>query len=278
MLDLNKPDEYRERGQNAPLWFFILVWLGWVLVTVAGYLAGQWLSERVAAGLAGDTAARRVLSIEGRVEAMDAIGYAVALLSGVISGVTLGLAQGLLLLPFLKGAGAVEWVLATMLGRATQWMVIYSLGLETARLTFDKSAAGVFLLFALMAAMGILSGAALGFPQSQVFKRRAHRHRLWLIVSILGPLITSLIIAMTLFIEAQNIIRDSATLLTAFLASIATAFALLELLQHPKSEAEWHRMLTWRRPERTIGPVEETVLGSALYAARPETERATDDE
>ncbi len=271
---MNQQDEYMETQQNAPLWFFILVWLGWVIITIAGYLVGQWLSQGIAAGFLGDTAARRVLSIEGNVQAAGAVGYAVALLTGLIQGVALGVAQGLFLLPFLRREGAVEWLLATIMGRTVQWIVIYVIGLETVNLTFDKNVPGVLLLFVFLAATGLLSGAALGYPQSQVFQRRAYRATLWVIVSTIGPVVTSLVVGMTLFIEAQNTIRDYTTLLTALLSAIATGFVLMEILQHPRSEAEWLKMLTWRRGVRATLPAEDTVLGSDLYTTRTEQGRS----
>lgn len=265
---MDQQGEYMETQQNAPIWFFILLWLGWVIITVAGYLIGQWLSEGAAAGILGDTTARRVLSIEGNVQAAGSIGYAVALLIGLIQGAVLGVAQALLLLPLLKRAGAVEWLAATVMGRTVQWVVIYLTGMETINLTFDKDVPGVLLLFLLLAVIGLLSGVALGYPQSQVFKRRAHRSGLWVIVSTIGPVVTSLVIGMTLFIEAQNTIRDYTTLLTAFLSAIATGFALMEILQHPAREAEWLRMLTWRRRAGAALPAQDTILGSDLYATR----------
>jgi hypothetical protein len=262
-------DEYMEGQQNAPAWFFLLIWLGWVAVTIAGYLAGQWLSENIASVFVGDTASR-VLSIEGRVQAAGVAGYAVALIGGAVAGGVLGLAQGLLLLPFLKRAGTVEWILATILGRAVQWMVVYSIGVEMTGLVVDKSFGGVLLLFAFLAATGILSGAALGYPQSQVFKRRAHGVGWLVFANMLGPVVTSLVLGMTLLVEAQDTMRDYATLLTAILLAVATGFALQELLHHPRSTAEWRKTLTWRRTQRPRGLADDTVLGSALYTPRAE--------
>lgn len=262
-------DEFREAEQNAPVWFFILVWLGWVIVTIAGYLAGKWLAESVAGMITGDTA-RRVLSIEGHIVDAGASSYVAALLGGAFAGLALGLAQALVLLPFLKMAGAVEWLAATAIGRAVQWVVISVIGLQMAGLTVDKSTVGDCLLLALLGVTGVLGGAALGYPQGQVFKARSRGTRVWLVASMIGPVTTSLVLALTLMIEAQNTIRDGTSLLTAFLAAIATAFALLEVLRHPRAGAEWQGVLTWKPAVSARPPVENTVLGSSLYTARPE--------
>lgn len=264
-------DEYMEAEQNAPLWFIILVWLGWVTVTIAGYLAGKWLTEAIASSITGETVARRVLSIEGRVEAAGAVSYVVALLGGACAGATLGFMQGVFLIPFLKMAGAVEWLLATTIGRTVQWIVISAIGLEMAGLTVDKSLAGVLLLFASLGVTGILSGVALGYPQSLVFKRRSGRARGWMVASMIGPVTTSLLIAATLGIEARNTIRDGTTLLTAILTALATGFALVEIFRHPRTGAEWGGILAWRRGGRAMRTGDETVLGSSLYSARPES-------
>jgi hypothetical protein len=182
----------------------------------------------------------------------------------------LGLAQGLLLFPFLKRDGTVEWLLATVLGRSVQWIVIYAIGVEMTGLVVDKSFVGVLLLFAFLIATGILSGAALGYPQSQVFRRRAHDIGWWVFTNMLAPVVTCVILGMTLLIEAQNTMRDYASLLTAILLAIATGFALQELLHHPRREAEWQKTLTWRVSGRARGRADDTVLGSALYTPKPQ--------
>jgi len=255
---------------NAPAWFFILVWFGWVAVTIAGFLLGQWLSEALASLLLGDSATR-VLSLEGRVAVAGIWGYVVALLCGAVSGVALGATQGLLLFAFLKSAGTMEWFLATVLGRTVQWMVIYATGVAMAHIVFHKDAVGVLLLMVIMALIGALSGAALGYPQSQVWQSRTRRPKLWVMVNMVGPIVAGLVIAMTLFVEGQNTIRDATTLLAAGLIAVGSAFALTELLTHPRKRAEWRKMLEWGKTEDySAVPTEETVLGSQLYAKRPE--------
>jgi hypothetical protein len=271
MLDLHAQDEYMDSQQNAPSWFFLLIWFGWVIVTIIGYLIGKWLSESVASALLANTPAVRLLSIEGVAREAGALGYIVALLSGIVAGAALGLAQGLFLTPFLKVAGAVEWLLATIVGRTAQWLVIYIVGLAMIGLTVDKSPVGFLVLFAMLVVTGVLSGVALGYPQSQVFKRRTRSPGWWVTANIIGSVCMSLVVGMALFVEAQNTVRDSSTLMVAVLTAVATGSALLEILHHPRGAAEWRETLTWDKEERSELPVEETVLGSSLYSRRPES-------
>jgi hypothetical protein len=270
MLDLHAQDEYMDSQQNAPSWFFLLIWLGWVIVTIIGYLAGKWLSESMATAVLGNTPATRLLSIEGVAREAGAIGHTVALFSGILAGAALGLAQGLFLLPFMKVAGSLEWLLATIIGRTAQWMVIYIIGLAMVGLTVDKAPVGVILLFIMLIVTGVLSGVALGYPQSQVFKRRTRSPGWWIAANIIGSVAVSLVVGMTLFVEAQNTLRDSSTLMLAALTAVATGSALLEILHHPRGAAEWRETLTWDRDERSGLPVEDTVLGSSQYTRRPE--------
>jgi len=271
MLDLHAQDEYLDSQQNAPSWVFLLIWFGWVIVTIIGYLVGKWVSESVASALLANTPSTRLLSIEGVAWEAGALGYVAALLSGIGAGAALGLAQGLFLTPFLKVAGAIEWLIATIVGRTAQWLAIYIIGLAMVDLTVDKSPVGVLTLFAMLVVTGVLSGVALGYPQSQVFKRRTRSPGWWVASNIIGSVCISLVVGMALFVEAQNTVRDSSTIMVAVLTAAATGSALLEILHHPRGAAEWRDTLTWDRDERAELTSEETVLGSSLYSRRPES-------
>ena len=81
----------------------------------------------------------------------------------------LGIAQGILLLPFIKISGALEWLLATVIGRSAQWATLYVIALGMRGLVIDQSFVGLVLLFAMMLLTGVMSGVALAYPQAQVF-------------------------------------------------------------------------------------------------------------
>jgi hypothetical protein len=250
MLTINDQDEYAASQLNAPSWFFMLIWLGWVVLTIAGYLGGRWLAESAADFLLSDSSATRMLSIEGTIRDAGLEGLLVALLCGAIAGFALGVAQGILLLPFLKMSGALEWLIATLIGRSAQFAVLYVIALSMRGLVIDQSFVGVLLLYAMLLLTGVLSGVALAYPQSQVFKRRSTRSTWLIVTTVIGTAGTAFVIAMTLLVESQNTLRDSTALLTAILCAIATGFALLEILHHPRPAAEWRETLTWDRDGR----------------------------
>jgi hypothetical protein len=254
MLSLNDQDEYSASRQNAPSWFFLLIWLGWVVLTLAGYLGGQWLAQSTSDFLLGSSSAGRVFSIEGLVRDAGVEGFLVALVSGAVAGLVLGVAQGLMLLAFLKVSGTLEWLIATILGRSTQLAVVYLVGVAMRGLTIDQTFVGLVLLFAMLLVTGILSGTALGYPQSQVFKRRSSRSSWWIVTNVIATAGTAFVIGMTLIVESQNTMRDYSTVVAAILAAIATGFALLEILHHPRPAAEWQETLTWDREDRIASP------------------------
>lgn len=112
-----------------------------------------------------------------------------------------------------------------------------------------------------------MGGLALSYPQAQVFKARANRSGIWLVANVVGPVITALIVGMTLFVEGENNTRDYTTLLMAIITAIGTAFALLEILHHPLATAEWQQTLIWDGADREE-TLDDTVLGSGLYGRK----------
>lgn len=250
MLDINAHDDYLDSQQNAPSWFFFFIWLGWIIVTIAGYLAGQWLAENTATTLLSGTTTTHVLTIQGSAQEAGIEGYIAAFLGGILSGAALGATQGLLLLPFMKVAGTIEWVLATIIGRTTQWMVIYIVGTAMLNMTVDKSFLGTLAFFVMLLLTAVLSGAALGYAQSRVFRTRTRTPGWWVAANIIGSLGAALVVIMTLLITSENLTREYSVLLAAGLTALATASALMEVLHHPRGEAEWRETLTWERKER----------------------------
>jgi len=252
MLTFNDQDEYTASQQNAPSWFFMLIWLGWVALTAAGYYGGRWIAESAADFLTGSSTAAGLLSIEGTVRDSGIAGFFLALVGGAVAGLVLGIAQGILLLPFIKISGALEWLLATVIGRSAQWAVLYVMALAMRGLVIDQSFVGLMLLFAMMLLIGVMCGVALAYPQAQVFKRRSSRSSWLIVTTVIGTAGTAFVIAMTLLVESQNTIRDYSTLVTAIVLAVATGFALLEILHHPTPTAEWRETLTWDRDDRIV--------------------------
>ena len=257
-------DEYRASQQNAPAWIYILIWIGWVVLTIGGFLLGQLLSDTITSAIVGSSATGRALSVEGNVQIAGLAGYVAALVGGIASGLVLAVAQGIVLLPLLKRAGMIQWAAATVIGRIVQWFIVYLVGIGMVGIVVDKEIPNVALFFLMLALTGALGGLALSYPQAQVFKARANRSRIWLVANMVGPVVTALVVGMTLFVEGQNNTRDYTTLLMAIITALATAFALLEILHHPLATAEWQQTLIWDGADREDS-LDDTVLGSGLY-------------
>jgi hypothetical protein len=188
-----------------------------------------------------------------------------ALLIGVLlAGVVLGTAQAIVLVPFLKLDGAIEWIVATTIGRAVGLLALYVVGRETVRLVLDKHIVGVCVLFLILIGTATTAGFALGHAQGIVLRRRVEATGLWLLANMPGPIFTALVLEGALYFEGQNTVRDFATTLIALISGAITGIALVELLNHPTMQAEWSKWIKWRR-ERPRPPADDTVLGSTLY-------------
>src|SRR6476661_8348259 len=151
-------DEYRASQQNAPAWIYILIWVGWVVLTIGGFLAGKFLSDSVTSAIVGNSATGRALSIEGNVQIAGLAGYVAALVGGIISGVVLAVAQGIVLLPLLKRRGMIQWAVATVIGRTVQWFVVYMMGISMVGIVVDKEIPNVALFFLMLALTAGLGG------------------------------------------------------------------------------------------------------------------------
>jgi hypothetical protein len=257
-------DEYRASQQNAPAWIYSLIWIGWVVLTIGGFLLGQLLSDTITSAIVGSSTTGRALSVEGNVQIAGLTGYIAAFAGGIASGLVLAVAQGIVLLPLLKRAGMIQWAVATVIGRTVQWFIVYVVGIGMVGIVVDKEIPNVALFFLMLALTGALGGLALSYPQAQVFKARANRSRIWLVANVVGPVVTALVVGMTLFVEGQNNTRDYTTLLMAIITALATAFALLDILHHPLATAEWQQTLIWDGADREDS-LDDTVLGSGLY-------------
>lgn len=143
-------DEYRASQQNAPAWIYILIWIGWVVLTVGGFVLGKLLSDTVTAAILGNSATGRALSVEGNVQIGGLAGYVAALAGGVISGVVLAVAQSIVLFPLLKRAGMIEWAVATVVGRTIQWFIVYMVGIGMVGIVVDKEIPNVALFFLML--------------------------------------------------------------------------------------------------------------------------------
>ena len=265
-------DAYAEGGPGCLYW---AIALAWVLVTAAGFVLGESLRGMVVDLFTPNASSvPRVLSIEGQVRlgGIQPLQIMPELLGGLAAGVVMAVGQGLVLFPFLKLAGALEWAAATVIGRAISWSAIYVVSQAMVGLVLDKPMPGVVILFVFMAGIAIIAGLILGYAQALVLRRRVAHPAWWLMANIPGYFAMSVLITFALYIETQNTVRDATTLIVGIVTGISTGIALVELLRHPTHEAEWKDMFRGRvRKERSRLPGEEfqdTVLGSSLYERR----------
>ena len=85
---------------------------------------------------------------------------------------------------------------------------------------------------------------------------------------------TAILIALTLYFEWQNYLREYTTLIGAIVTGAVTAIAMMDLMRHPHTGAEWVDLLRWRRA-RPVTATTDTVLGSTLYGS-PQQSSGTD--
>jgi hypothetical protein len=240
-------DAYYEAHHGAPGYVYWALWLAWLVVNIVAFIVSESLGQGVQTSLfPPDPSSARLLSLEGHVVSDGVVQYGSAVIGGLVAGAVLGILQGVVLLPFLKLAGMLEWVLATTVGRAARWIAMYVISRELVGLTLDNHIVGVFVLFSLLIAVGIIAGVTLGYAQNIVLRRRVHHSEWWVLANIPGPVGVGLVIGMTLSIAGENTLRDFSTPLIAIVTAAVTGIALIDLLRHPSEQAEWLGWLRWR--------------------------------
>jgi MFS family permease len=151
---LEQRDEYytttQPRGVGCGFWFL------WAVMTMLGGFVGQ---------LVAQMGIRAFLPID----APDLVVMLTLVPFGLVAGAIIGLAQGVLLLRYIKPVGLRDWVLASALGGVFRWAL---LGPILSSLVFALNTGFVQCntLIPLML-FGALSGAAFALPQSFVLSR-----------------------------------------------------------------------------------------------------------
>jgi hypothetical protein len=264
-MQFDERDEYIHNYRAPSGCAFWLFWLAWGLVTYFAFTLGESLGKGVEGLLdAQATSLPRALSLGQPVDAGSSVNPLVSLLGGLVSGGVLGLGQGLVLLPFLKVRAALQWALATTIGRAVGWVALYLLAKDMRGLVLDKNIVGFAFLFLMLGGTALIAGVALGYPQSILLGHRVQHPSWWVLATLGGPLAASLLVSVTVMMEGRNVVRDFSTPMIAAILAVSTAIALTDMLSVATSEAEWVKNLRWRK-ERRKAPQEDTVLGSSLY-------------
>jgi hypothetical protein len=261
----DEQDIHAEAGPGCVYW---LVWLAWVLANVAAFQLGESLREGVISLFNPQVAQLpRALSLEGRVAASSSLQIVPELLGALASGLVIAIGQALVLFPFFKLSGALEWAAATIIGRAAGWIAIYAVSWGMLGIVLDDPAPGLCILFVLLSGVGVIAGIALGYAQGIVLRRRFQHPTWWVLANVPGFAATGVLVLLTLNIQVENVVRDYTTLIIAVTTAMITGIALMELLRHPTPQAEWRKMFKPRvQKDRIPPPV--TVLGSSLYEPR----------
>jgi hypothetical protein len=246
-------DEYSEKHLAGPgFWFG----LSWVIATVAAVVVGDALASWIQL-LSGPTGFG---------------GVVVAALVGLTVGLCMAVAQAIVLLPYLRTAGALQWIGATMLGRIVRMLVITLLS-YTLLANIPTEAHGALFIgviavyFGAMALTGGAGGAAIGFAQRFVLEKQVAQPQRWVWINIISSAVVFIAIAATSFStnEARPPIPDDGIdyfsvgggssyaspldlglafdIVTGAVAAAITGFVLIDMLRHPTPQAEWSTRL-----------------------------------
>jgi hypothetical protein len=244
-------DAYTEAHRGGSGILYCGLWLLWVVVNIVAFGISESLGEAVEAFIVqAEPATTQLLSLDRTMHVTDWNGYIAAVVGGIVAGVVLGAGQGLILAPYLKWKGFLEWLVATTIGRAVRWIALFVIGQQLVGLVADKHIVGACFVLMLLIGMGCIGGGALGYAQSVVLRRRVHHSEWWILANLAGPVAAAILIVLGLYIEDQNVFRYWTNPIMAIITACATGVALVDLLRHPTPHAEWASGLRWRR-ERT---------------------------
>jgi len=192
-------------------------------------------------------------------------------LVGLVIGVCTGVAQAVVLLRYLKPAGALQWIGATIAGRIARMLVVTVLS-YTVLANIPTEAHGalfvgiIAIYFAAMALIGGAGGAATGYAQRFVLEQRVAHAQRWVWINALSSAVVFIAIAAISF--STNLVRlpipDDGIyyaavgwssyaspldlglafdVVTSAVAAAITGLVLMDMLRHPTPQAEWSTRL-----------------------------------
>ena len=203
IADRNEYVEHRQAG--------FLFWLLWVAATTLGAFAGHYLEG--------------FMLVNGRLPgAFDILSVAAA---GAVAGVLIGLPQVLLLMPYLKRHGAIEWLIATVLGRIASGIIIFLYADALSGLYLDNNYTTICGLIILRILLGGVLGLLIAFPQYLVLKHRSVKAPFWLLANASVSMVTTYITVLTVGIPY------------GLITGAVTGYAMVDILRNPTRGAEW---------------------------------------
>ncbi|MEO6458090.1 MAG: hypothetical protein ABIO92_07420 [Chloroflexia bacterium] len=198
-------NEYVERQEAG-----FLFWLMFIAATTLGAFVGHYLEDLI-----------RIVQLPG---AFDILSIAAG---GAVAGAVIGLAQALVLMPYLKRQGALEWLVASILGRIASGIIFFLYGDALSGLFFDNSYGTVCGLILLKLLLGGVLGFILAFPQYLVLRHRSTKAVFWVIANIGVSVITTYIPFLTVGV------------FYGLLTGVITGYVMVDILRQPTRLAEW---------------------------------------
>jgi hypothetical protein len=169
------------KAVERPSW---VLWLSWLLATVAGYVAGA--VPGIVIGVAVLAAAYPNDAIMGSAFADFALvllPFAFALPFSILTGLTTGLTQWLVLRRYLGNLSVVRWVSATVTALVLALAAAVLLGLL---LNFIMQIAGTFYRSAMTALIGAAAGVVFGWVQRLVLQRYVEDDMAWVVTNAIA--------------------------------------------------------------------------------------------
>lgn len=156
--------------------------------------------------------------------------------AGILTALIIGVAQTLVLMPYIGRIGSVKWMVATVIGRTISYVIassasaaLLAIGLGSARTRYSVLAGCLGFLF-LMIVVGAITGAITGFAQSIVLRQYLQRSGHWILANMVAS-------AASLFIGFLFLVDEDyyGSVITGITAGAITAVALVNLLRHGRS-------------------------------------------
>lgn len=267
-------DEYAEKHSTGPGWRF---WLGWITATLIGSVISRALADWISL----------FHLAEGFGDIIEQV------LTGLALGLGVGVAQAIVLLPNLKFVGAIQWIGATTVGRLARLLLVSALsGILLNSIPqsayVDQFFAIVVLYFVIMAALGVVAGAALGFVQRLVLERRVANAYRWIWATIGTSMLTFIAFAVVNYSSIAGPYRlnmgggrlgggpwivnygsaldvgPTFDILNDIVVAAILGYVLIDMLRHPTTRAEWSVDLREKRKSRSKPAVETQLSPEAM--------------
>ncbi len=222
-------DEYAETHSTGP---GFLLWVIWVAATMLGLHIGAAVGDFMANNL----------TVGGEQD------IAPAAVRGLVGGLALGFAQGVVLLTYMKLRGMGQWILATILGRCLRAIVVVIIANALSGLLFADNVIGSCGFLLATGAVGAFTGAIPGAFQWFVLRKRVQHPVRWIVASAASSTIYITIVALAQLTQFYPLTTGN-TLLSYIIIGVITATLIVDLLRHPTTLAEWEIRL---KPEKPI--------------------------